>query len=85
MRVRAAGSSGVTTVNAVQTTVKGGGGGRNQEMTQGGRSTVTGSKEEIKNGPRYGQKKNGQHGRRGLGEKGRETINTQHRDAASIN
>lgn len=56
MRVRAAGSSGVTTVNAVQTTVKG---VRNEEMTEEGRLTVTGSMKEIKHRQRYGQKKNG--------------------------
>lgn len=57
MRVRATGSSGVTTVNAVQTTVKGEG-VRNEEMTRGRRSmAVTDGMKRIKCTQRHGQKK----------------------------
>lgn len=54
MRVRATGSSGVTTVNAVQTTVKGEG-VRNEEMTRGRRSlAVTDGMKRIKCTQRHG-------------------------------
>lgn len=45
---------------------------RNEEMTKGGRLTVTGRMKEIKHGQRYRQKKDGWHKRRGLGECGGE-------------
>lgn len=59
MRVRATGSSGVTTVNAVQTTVKGEG-VRNEQITRERRSlAVTDGRKRIKRTQRHGSKKEG--------------------------
>lgn len=59
MRVRATGSPGVTTVNAVQTTVKGEG-VRDEGRTRGRRSlAVTGGVKRIKCTQRHGLKKEG--------------------------
>lgn len=95
MRVRAAGSSGVTTVNTVETTVKGEG-VRNEEKPRGRtRLAVTGSMKRRKYTQGHRQKKickkkikrNNREEMKGedLGdveETGWKTINTEHQDAA---
>ncbi len=59
MRVRATGSPGVTTVNAVQTTAKGEG-ARDEGRTRGRRSlAVTGGVKRIKCTQRHGLKREG--------------------------
>lgn len=58
MRVRATGSSGVTTVNAVQTTVKGEG-VRNEQITRERSLAVTDGRKRIKRTQRHGSKKEG--------------------------
>lgn len=87
MRVRAAGSSGVTTVNAVQTTVKGGGWEMRRwpkegdwQRQAGWRKSKTGQDTDRR---RMDNMKGEDWG--SVGEKGWETINTAHQDAASIN
>lgn len=84
MRVRAAGSSGVTTVNAVQTTAEGesGGGGDKRQRTKRTKGTQRGGgraqRDKVEERDREGV------GGRGVEEEtgGGQTINKEHRGAA---